>query len=141
MFRGNGLRRTGQKENPPMNEYDNENLNLDEIIEDALRTTPLEVPPPYLYAKVMRQVHARPALPRFQIPWIDFALVLFAGAMICVTAELLLFVPPQWTQSIYLNWLKLAQLNTHFYLGVWMIGAVLLGAAALLTAVFVLRRR
>jgi hypothetical protein len=124
-----------------MNDADIQNLNTDEVIEDALRTAPLETPPPHLYAGVMRQVHAQSTLPRFQIPWIDFALALFAGAMICVIAELLLFVPPQWTQSIYLNWLKLAQLNTHFYLGVWMVGAALLGSAALLTAVFVLRRR
>ena len=59
---------------------------LDAAVDDALRSAPLEAPPPLLYAAVMRQVRLHPRRPPapFRPGWLDLALSLFGAGMLAV---------------------------------------------------------
>jgi len=53
-----------------------------DIVDEALRTYPLDEAPTSLYASVMLQVHKTQKSARFRLSWLDYALSLFAAGMV-----------------------------------------------------------
>jgi hypothetical protein len=107
----------------------------DAVIEDALRSAPLEAPPPLLYAAVMQRVRLAPQPappPRFRIAWLDLALSAFFASMLLAAWFALRLIPPVWIS--YLRNQALWSLQKAIYLDtgllVWLAVGMALAAIA-----------
>ncbi len=65
------------------------------VVDDALRTYPLDPPPPTLVPGVMARVHALTPKPRFQLTWFDYAMALFGMVMLGLGLALWQAIPMQ----------------------------------------------
>ena len=97
------------------------------IVEDALRSLPLQTAPPALYPAVMRQIRARAARPSFQVSWLDLTLSLFAACMAGLIWLVLRSLPPE--MRLELAWLGhwLAFLNAWWALAAGLLIVAVLG--------------
>ena len=80
-----------------------------DLIEDALRTYPLAEPPAGFSARVVREVRASQAPPRFRLTWMDYALGLL---LTILPASLLLvwsWLPRQFFLRLQFEWLLFQQ--------------------------------
>lgn len=75
--------------------------DFDAIVEDALRSLPLEPAPPGLKANVMENIHDLPVRLRFRLHFIDYALALFAALMAGGVLLMSRWLPPQF--ELYLR--------------------------------------
>ncbi len=81
-----------------------------EIIDEALRSYPLEPAPASIYQKVMKQVGVQRSIPKFKLSWLDYALSGFVAMM----AGLVLFlwqtsaISPHWSVKLanHLFWIR-----------------------------------
>ncbi len=65
-----------------------------EIVEDALRTLPLEPAPGLLRSRVMRRVRGLSAAPRFVFPWLEAAISLMLSTLLTSVSYLFLSLSP-----------------------------------------------
>jgi len=65
-----------------------------DVIEDALRTYPLEPVPASLKTRVMNRIRPQTFVPRFTFPWLETAIGLMFSTLLTVAATLLLEIPP-----------------------------------------------
>jgi hypothetical protein len=65
-----------------------------EIIEDALRTLPLEPVPGLLRSRVMYRVRSLSAAPKFVFPWLEAAISLMLSTLVTSVSYLLLSLSP-----------------------------------------------
>jgi hypothetical protein len=64
------------------------------ILEDALRTYPLEPVPASLKTRVMNRIRPQSFVPRFTFPWLETAISLMVSTLLTVVVTLLLEIPP-----------------------------------------------
>ncbi len=112
---------------------DPEEMYLEPLLEDALRSAPLAPPPPLLYAAIMKQVRQAAAPPPFRVSWLDLAISLFGAGMAGLVWLVWRWLPPIWVRymQMELQW----QLQKLWYLDAdWLLWAGV-GLAALLAGV------
>lgn len=64
-----------------------------EILEDALRTYPLQPVPASLKTRVMNRIRPQSFVPRFTFPWLGTAISLMVSTLLTVVVTLLLQIP------------------------------------------------
>ncbi|HKZ69710.1 MAG TPA: hypothetical protein VI547_08890 [Anaerolineales bacterium] len=81
------------------------------VINDALRTHPLDPAPPTLATGVMARLRALPAniRPRFRLSPFDYAISLFTTGMAGVSFVLWQSMPPQVMAQMHIEWLLFLQ--------------------------------
>jgi hypothetical protein len=78
-----------------------------EIVEDALRTLPLEPVSGRLRSRVMQRVRGLSTAPRFTFPWLEGAISLMLATLLTSTSYLFLSLSP-------VTWLRLGQSARYF---------------------------
>lgn len=102
------------------------------VIEDALRTAPLEEAPASLAPRVMASLRIAEGLPRFRLNWLDYALSLFTAGMALLVVLLGRSLPSEIV--LYLRLEMLHWVKSFIYQP--LIPVLSLGAAALATGLF-----
>jgi hypothetical protein len=88
-----------------------------EVVDDALRTYPLEPAPTSIFPTVMKRIEIQKSMPRFKLSWLDYALGSFFSMMIGLVLLLWQFasLPPHWfsrLQNEFVLWWQRARLLT-----------------------------
>lgn len=102
------------------------------IIDEALRTYPMQPAPADLMGTVMARLEVRRPARRFRLAWIDYAVSLFAAGMAGLAWLLwpLLPLPPDWPARVQFRMLVWQQ---HLRYGGPLYETILLAGAGLLT--------
>src|SRR5262245_25601063 len=93
--------------------------DVDQAIDDALRTYPLAPAPPSITLNVMARLRNLPpeARPRFRLGWFDYAMGLFTTSLAGVGFVLWQSIPPLLVARLQVEWLillqRLAQIAPH----------------------------
>lgn len=77
---------------------------VDELIEDALRTYPLADVPPNFSKMVMSQVRTTPASARFRLTWMDYALGFLLTLLVTAGFAIWSFLPRQALLRLQFEW-------------------------------------
>ena len=119
----------------PMNDYDQAAYGA---VDDALRTYPLESPPVSILPVVLERIQPRQPQTSFRLPWIDYAISLFAAMMasLGVFFWIALPLPPDWNARLgfkLLAWSRSAFSAPPFY-GIVLLSGLLLSLLGVIAA-------
>jgi hypothetical protein len=116
------------------------NIPTDDLIEDALRSYPLAELPPGFSARVMRQIQAPRAVPKFHLTWLDYALGFFLCMLPGIGLVSWAFLPWQVFMRLQYQWLLLSSpAFAPFVTALLVAAAVLTGLAAIVGLRFLIR--
>jgi hypothetical protein len=76
-----------------LDDHQPSDVNMDRVIEDAMRTVPLATPPINLYPVVMARVNAVDRLPQFRLTWLDYTAGVLLAAMVGALVFPWLYLP------------------------------------------------
>lgn len=83
------------------------NNPADTLIDEALRTYPLALPPINLKARIMRDVYRMQPAPKFRLTWMDYALGFFMTVLTGVAMLVLPLIPVRFWLELRYSWILL----------------------------------
>ena len=112
----------------------------DTLIDEALQTYPLALPPQNLKARIMRQVYQTQPAPKFRLTWMDYALGFFMTTLTGVALLVVPLIPVRFWLELRYAWILLQTPSMQPLLLTLLVTAAGIGLIGML-ALFQLGRR